>query len=387
MTKKIIIGLFALLLAAIGLAKTIGPGMVERGQNKIAAHDPFPISQDAQTLHDSLFIGDLHTDSLLWGRDILARSDRGHVDVSRLQDGNAALIVFPAVTFVPSGINYEENEATGDIIKWLMMMQWRPIDTWTGIFARGMHHADTFKKFANRAPDELMLVQSRADLETLIERRASGDKIVGGILAFEGAQVFEGDVGNIDTLFAAGHRIMELVHFFDNELGGSLHGTSGEGLTEFGRAAVARIDELGAIIDVAHSSEAMVRDVLDMNMGPLVVSHTGMKGACDTPRNIPDDLMKRIADGGGLIGIGFWDAAVCDITPAGIVRSLRYAIDLLGVDHVALGSDWDGGTTVQVDASELPALTQAMMDAGFSEHEIRAVMGANMQRFLLENLP
>ena len=104
-------------------------------------------------------------------------------------------------------------------------------------------------------------------------------------------------------------------------------------------------------------------------------------------RNLDDGLMLRVAAAGGLIGIGYWDGAVCDITPAGVVGSIRYAMDLLGVDHVALGSDYDGTTEVLFDTSELAILTQTMLDEGFTEAEIRAVMGGNVRRFFLEHLP
>jgi microsomal dipeptidase-like Zn-dependent dipeptidase len=87
------------------------------------------------------------------------------------------------------------------------------------------------------------------------------------------------------------------------------------------------------------------------------------------------------------VGIGYWDAAICDVSPEGIVKSIRYAVDLLGVDHVALGSDYDGATTVPFDTSELAILTETMLRTGFSEDEIRKVMGDNAKRFLLENLP
>ena len=131
----------------------------------------------------------------------------------------------------------------------------------------------------------------------------------------------------------------------------------------------------------------MVADVLDTVAMPVMLSHGGLKGQCDSERNLDDALMQRIASAGGIVGIGFWDAAVCDPSPAGIVAAIRYAIDLLGVEHVALGSDFDGTVTTTFDTSELAALTQAMLDAGFAETEIRAVMGDNARRFLLDNLP
>jgi len=181
--------------------------------------------------------------------------------------------------------------------------------------------------------------------------------------------------------------MISLHHFFDNKLGGSLHGVSQAGLTEFGRQVVRELERLEIIIDVAHSSPAVVDDVLEMVSRPVVVSHTGVHGACQTGRNISDEQMQRIADKGGLICIGYWDAAVCDITPDGVIKSLRHAIDLVGVDHVALGSDYDGSTTVTFDTSELAVLTQKMIDHGFSDNEIAQVMGGNSARFLSTYLP
>jgi membrane dipeptidase len=100
------------------------------------------------------------------------------------------------------------------------------------------------------------------------------------------------------------------------------------------------------------------------------------------PMNKCSELQK-----GCLICIGYWDAAVCDISPEGIIKSLRYAIDLVGEDHVALGSDFDGTTTTALDTSELSILTQKMLDHGFSDSEITKVMGGNSVRFLSSYLP
>jgi microsomal dipeptidase-like Zn-dependent dipeptidase len=119
----------------------------------------------------------------------------------------------------------------------------------------------------------------------------------------------------------------------------------------------------------------------------VIVSHTGLAGACDTPRNLSDALLARIAERGGLIGIGYWDAAVCDITPAGVTASIAYGVAQLGPGALSLGSDYDGATEVAFDTSELPALTQALLEAGLEEETIRAVMGENTLGFLRGHLP
>ena len=124
-----------------------------------------------------------------------------------------------------------------------------------------------------------------------------------------------------------------------------------------------------------------------MTSGPALVSHTGIRSQCQSPRNVPDDLLKAVAERGGIVGIGFWADVTCDETPPGIARSIAAAVALLGEDHVALGSDFDGAVRTSFDASELPALTQALMDQGLSETVIAKVMGSNMARFLRGALP
>jgi microsomal dipeptidase-like Zn-dependent dipeptidase len=112
-----------------------------------------------------------------------------------------------------------------------------------------------------------------------------------------------------------------------------------------------------------------------------------VRGACASPRNLSDEHMRTIAAKGGLIGIGYWDGAVCDITPKGVAKSIRYAADLVGVDHVALGSDYDGSTTVMFDASQSVALVDALIAAGFTDEEIAKIGGGNQIRLLMELLP
>ena len=381
------------LTALIGLLIVIGlsyvnwvlPDQVESSMNVVLPHEPYTVSERARRLHDSLFVADLHSDSLLWKRDLAKESDVGHMDVPRLERGNVALQVFSATTKSPEKQNYARNTGDTDRITLLTIASFWPPRTWFSLYERAAYQLDKLHRLADRS--DLSLVTSRQDLEQLIERRQEGDAAIGAVYLIEGAHPLEGEIENLDRLFGRGLRIAGLTHFFDNELGGSLHGISGEGLSEFGRSVIKRANELGMIIDVAHASPAMVADVLDLSTAPVILSHGGLKGVCDTDRNLSDDLMQQMAAQGGLVGIGYWKGAICEPSPAGIVKSIRYAIDLLGVDHVALGSDYDGTVIVPFDTSELAVLTETMLQSGFSEDEIRKVMGDNVKRFLLDNLP
>jgi microsomal dipeptidase-like Zn-dependent dipeptidase len=372
-------------VVALALAQWVLPAKIESSMNVVLPHETYEISERTRALHNSLFIADLHSDSLLWKRDLLRDSDIGHMDLPRLREGNVALQVFSATTKSPSDQNYESNEANSDTITMLAVASLWPPRTWGSLYERAVFQLEKLHDIADRS--ELIVITSGQSMQDFVERRNSSGPLLAAVYLIEGAHPLEGELENLDRLFEQGLRIVGLTHFFDNELGGSLHGVSGKGLSEFGKAVVRRAAELGLIIDVAHASPAMVAEVLEMSDRPVILSHGGVKGACDTARNLDDVLMRRIADHGGLVGIGYWDAAVCDITPAGVVKAIRYAIDLLGIEHVALGSDYDGATAVLFDVSELAVLTGAMLDARFSENEIRGVMGENVKQFLLENLP
>ncbi|WP_339743774.1 membrane dipeptidase [uncultured Maricaulis sp.] len=385
---RIVLGVAGALLlaAAIGIFRVL-PAKLDAGMNVVTAHEPYAISTEAQALHDDLRVADLHSDMLLWMRDPNSWNTRGHTDFPRLRAGHVALQVFSSVTKTPANMNYDSNTADSDNITPLAIVQLWPLESWTSIYARARYHARRLNRLATLSHGEFVVARTREDLAAALERRASDPDVLVGILATEGGHPFEGDLANIDGLYDEGYRMIGLQHFFDNELGGSLHGVSNAGLTDFGRAAVARIIERGMIIDLAHSSQAVVRDVLDMTDVPLVISHTGIHGHCEARRNIPDALMSEVAARGGVIGIGFWADVTCDDTPEGVAATILAAIELLGIEHVALGSDYDGGITATFDASEYAVLTDRLLAAGLSEADVRAVMGENTIRFFLANLP
>ncbi len=119
----------------------------------------------------------------------------------------------------------------------------------------------------------MKIIRTRTDLEAVPAIRAAGQQVVGGILGVEGLHPLEGNLANLPRLYEAGHRVFGLQHFFDNELGGSLHGTGSHGLTAIGRAVVKELAGMPVVIDVAHSSAQVVRDVLEMTDVPIVLSH------------------------------------------------------------------------------------------------------------------
>ena len=376
-----------LLLVVLALVHFALPAIVENTQNKVVPHSPYRISDAALKLHAIIPVADLHSDALLWKRDLNSRSSRGHVDFPRLRAGNVALQVFTAVTKVPRGQNYERNSGDSDSITLLALAQLWPPATWSSLFERTLYQSHKLRAFAAADPDHIVLVRNALDLHSVLAARREGRHVTGALFGIEGAHPLEGDIGKLDALYDAGLRVIGLVHFFDNELGGSLHGENGAGLTPFGREVVKKANDKGIVIDIAHASSRMVRDVLDLSARPVILSHGGIRGACDSPRNLDDALMKEIAAHGGLVGIGFWDGAVCDISPKSVAHAIREAVELLGAEHVALGSDYDGTVETTFDSSELPVLTQELLDAGVDDTTIRRVMGENAVSFFFANLP
>ncbi|MXO51997.1 amidohydrolase family protein [Erythrobacter gaetbuli] len=382
MKRKAGIAIGMLPLTGVVAFFVIGPGWIERDLNRIDGEPLIEVSQEARDLHARLQIVDLHSDTLLWKRNVLDRADRGHVDLPRLKDGNIALQVFSSVTKSPRGQNYDSNTGETDNITPLVIGQLQPVRTWGSLLERSLWHATKLDRAVEEERDTLFQINGREDIERLIRSRDMGRPSVGAMLSIEGLHNLEGDPGNLDTLHAAGFRMAGLAHFFDNDLAGSMHGTEKGGLTDKGRAVVRRMEELGMVVDIAHCSPACVGDILSMARRPVVSSHGGVQATCEVNRNLSDEQIRGVAATGGIIGVGYWPGAVCDTSPRSVAKAMRHIRDLVGIGHVALGSDFDGSVTTRFDTSQLVQVTQALMDEGFTEEEIRAAMGGNALRVL-----
>jgi membrane dipeptidase len=379
------VGLLVLFIAIAFLLAT--PRIADEHENKLIKRPPYSASEQALSLHNQLTIADLHADSLLWGRDLLERNASGHVDIPRLADGNVALQVFSLPTKSPHGLNIERNDDNSDDIFWLAMVDRWPPATWNSLTQRALYHARRLHQFAKGSQSGFTVIESAADLSSYLERRRSNRRLTAGLLSIEGAHALDGKLENLDLLYRTGYRMMSPSHFFDNDIGGSSAGVRKTGLTDKGREWVRQMEARHMIIDLAHASAKTIADVLSIATRPLLVSHTGVRGTCDNNRNLSDGQIRAVAAKGGLIGIGYWDTVTCGTNAQAIVKAMRYVSDLVGAEHVALGSDFDGAVTAPFDTTGLVEVTDAMLSAGYSEREIAMIMGGNVVEFLRANLP
>ncbi|MBW2292767.1 MAG: dipeptidase [Deltaproteobacteria bacterium] len=354
--------------------------------------DPLPlqaVGEHAQALHRASFVVDLHADSALMGRDLLERSSVGHVDLPRLVEGGVGLQFFTIPTRVPLSLPFDIHRTARDDPDMLRVLDWVQSGSLRGLgaFRRGMIQAERVHRAARRSDGALVVIRTRRDLAALLDARAKGENKVGALLGLEGAHALEDRLENLTRFESAGVRMIGLAHFFDNGFAGSAHGIEKGGLTELGRELVTRMVDRGIMIDLAHASPKTIDEVIALVDVPTVVSHTGVKGTCDNPRNLSDRHVRAIAKGGGVIGVGYWEMAVCGTAPREIVAAMLHIYALVGDEYIALGSDYDGGTTVNFDTSQLPVLTQAMLDADLSDESIAKILGGNIVRVMRQVLP
>jgi len=379
-------GWLILVIAILVVAWLLLPGIIERQFNRTLHAPPYQPSTQAQALHRTLTVADLHADSLLWGRNLLRRSSRGHVDLPRLAESNVSIQAFTVVTTTPRKLNIYQNSDSTDMVRYIALSEGWPPRTWNSPKQRALYQAARLQKFADQSKGALVIVRSRSDLQKFLTTRGS-THAVAGFLGSEGAQPLEGNIANLDELYEAGFRMMAPTHFTDTAIAGSAAGLKKTGLTNLGRQWVRAMESHHMLIDLAHASPATLRDVTAMATRPLIVSHTGVQGTCNNPRNLSDDELRAVARTNGVVGIGMWNTATCGSDARAAARAIHYAVNIVGADHVALGSDFDGGVATPFDSSGWALLTDALLQEGISEQDIHKIMGENVVRVLLESLP
>ena len=344
-------------------------------------------------------VADLHADSLMWPkRDLLTKNNYSHVDVPRLLQGRIAIQAFTIVSSSPAKLNFHSNaEPKGilsdQIVLKALLEQWGGLEVIHSIRARAMFQIDQLHRFEARSNGALMVIKTKSDLENVLRLHANGQAVVGGFLGVEGLHCLDSDWKNVQVLYDAGVRMAALTHFFDNSLGGSAHGVAKNGLTELGRKVLSEMVRLGMLIDVAHNSHATIAEIIELTKGSnnsiIMTSHTGVQSVCDSfERNLNDDEIRAIAKSGGVVGIAFFSPAMCgDDILESILDSIIYVKNLVGIEHVGLGSDWDGTVKTPIDASQTLHISSGLLRRGLTEQETRLVMGENVFRMLRRVLP
>lgn len=308
-----------------------------------------------------MVIIDGHTDAILdvhhGRRDFFERSQDGHVDLPRLEQagvGAVMLALFTADEYVA--------EATAHTRALLTTFD-RLVTA-----GRGLVHARTASE---------------------IERSAA-DGSIAAFATIEGGEAIGTSLGTLHEFFDRGVRLMTLTWNRRNAIGRGVYVDGNDGLSEFGRDVVREMERIGMIVDVSHLCDQTLSDVLSVATRPLVASHSNSRELRDHPRNLTDDQLRAIADRGGLIGLTFAGAFIA--TPPGnvtidrVLDHLDRMIDVAGIDHIGIGSDFDGFDVsyglVMPDCTGLPRIADGMVERGYTKVEIEKVMGCNWLRVI-----
>jgi microsomal dipeptidase-like Zn-dependent dipeptidase len=350
--------------------------LVGRALNRVEAPAP-RVSAAVAAFHASLPVVDLLVGSALFRRDFLRPSAIGHVDLPRAREGGLDLLGLSIATRFP--------DLSGRLST--------PHFAALGIPVRGRDDLGLVEAFVRRiegwaaaSGGGLVLARSREDLEAV-----GSDGAVRAFLGVQGGQVLGGDLRTVARLRQLGVRMLALAHVMDSDVAGSGTGRRAAGVTGFGWEAIAELERQGILIDLAHASSATIREAAPILRPPFLVSHTGftaLAGARSTwrryspaTRNLSDADARLVAEAGGLLGITLAVPLVGGGLEA-VVRAFEHAVELAGPEHVAIGSDFDGALAMPFDVTGLPALTEALLGAGFGREIVAGIMGGNALRVL-----
>lgn len=341
---------------------------------------------------DSFEVFDGHNDTLLTlyrprsgeERSFFEAAEHGHLDLPRSRQGGFSGGFF--AIFVP-----QEKKSQPSTKRKVLQWAPRPID---GQYARSVTDGmiDLLFQWEQEAAGELRVVRDSASLAECLRNGT-----LAAVLHFEGAEAIEPGLGNLTDYYDRGLRSLGLSWSRSNVFA---HGVPfefpmspdiGPGLTRPGKELVQACNQLGIMIDLSHLNEKGFWDVAALSEAPLVATHSAVHQLCPSTRNLTDKQLDAIGESGGIVGINFHvgflrsDGESDADTPLSvIVEHARYVADRIGIDHVALGSDFDGAILPASlgDVTGLPKLMQAFKEAGFDDDSLRRIAQANWQRLL-----
>ncbi|MEA4884940.1 MAG: dipeptidase [Clostridia bacterium] len=308
-----------------------------------------------------MFMMDAHCDTLMdvvSGRRRLAdRGKGGHLDLPRMAEAKLAAQVF--AVFITD--EYLPGAAA----------------------RRAMQYVDAFYREVDDNSKLLAFAAKAGDAA-----RANSEGKIAGFLSLEGGEALEGSIELLRIFYRLGVRLMTLTWSRRNQIAdGSYEERTGSGLTRFGVQVVSEMDRLGMVVDVSHLSESGFWDVVKVSTRPIIASHSNAKALCPHARNLTDEQAKAIADKGGVIGVTFVGPFLGDErrSVAGVVDHIDYLASLVGPEHIAIGSDFDGMDDDALpqglsDVTKLPSLVAELARRGYSEATVRGIMGENLLR-------
>jgi membrane dipeptidase len=285
------------------------------------------------------------------------RSEIGHVDIPRLREGGVDCQVF--------AVSSERGRTPSYALRTALDM------------------IDTFYRECEANKDAIEPVTSYSEI---IEAEQNGR--IAALLSIEGANVIEGELSILRTFYRLGVRMVGLVHSIRNILAdGVADARTGGGLSELGVQVVEELDRLGVIIDVSHLNDAGFWDLMDMVKGPVIASHSNSRAICEHPRNLTDEMIKALAERGGVMGMNFAPSFVHKehATLEGIIDHIDHIVDIVGPDHIGLGSDFDGIGSTPVgleDVTKMPDITTELTRRSYSVEDIRKILGENHLRLI-----
>jgi membrane dipeptidase len=317
---------------------------------------------DAEALHRSSIVFDGHCDTLLRMAEgklkLSARSTEGHSDLPRLRDGGVTAQVF--AIFVE-----DKYLPAGAAVQTLRVL-------------------DTLYDALQDNADALLLATTVEDIES-----AKADGKVAAIVGFEGAESLEGDLALLRMFHRLGLRLLTVAWSRRNQAAdGAWEARTGGGLTNFGLKLVEECNRLGIVLDISHLAPAGVKDVLQLSSAPVIASHSNARALCPSPRNLTDEQLQALADKGGVVGVTFVPAFLSEKSEEASLERLLDHVDhiarVAGIDHVGLGSDFDGFRPPEPkgleDVTCMPAITAGLVQRGYAEEDVRKILGGNLLR-------
>jgi membrane dipeptidase len=257
-------------------------------------------------------------------------------------------------------------------------------------YRRAMAYVDTIHAFVARHPDRLIMATSAADV-----RRAKREGKVAIFIGVEGGHAIESSLDRLRELHDRGARYLTLTWNNGNAWAGSsvgLDGTRTGGLTPFGRDVVREMNRLGMLVDLSHVSDSTFFDAIEVSTAPVIASHSSARAINAVPRNLSDEQLRAIARNGGVVNVNFYsrfidpDFRESRATPlAVLIDHFDHIAKVAGVDHVGIGSDFDGVSALpegMEDVTRLPRIAEALLDRGYSESDVRKILGGNMLRVM-----